>query len=357
VQASQLFLAATFLLCLSFGYSKATTNLDAGSEVCATGDLACVMWVELRRTEGEVRFSLQVSDQAKFNVARKSYAGRVVIDIDGAMIAPDITTLPAGSGVVTGIRGANHTDSARIVLDVANPAAARQARVESDGGGWLRVILDESAADEMLNEPVPLEQSPPSVVDAQSAHEQAVALVRQDDLEGALESIAAARRSFPEAVGLMVDEIVMLNWAGRHEDALSHAEALAEASLPGFAYKALGRSARALGRYDTAEFWFRRAHRVEPEDAASVAGLSLSLADAGHAGEARQILRGAPEDIRQHAIFWMASAYVHETQGNHLAAVLDYDAALARKPGDESAQKAKSLALQALLQADNLTLN
>ncbi len=127
--------------------------------------------------------------------------------------------------------------------------------------------------------------------------------------------------------------------------------------MPPFAYKAMGRSARALGRYETAEFWFRRARRAEPDDPAAVAGLAISLADLGLVGEARDLLEKVADSTRDSSVYWMASAYVHESAGEPLAAVLDYDAALARDPDDPKASKARQLALQALLRSDTLSLD
>ena len=69
------------------------------------------------------------------------------------------------------------------------------------------------------------------------------------------------------------------------------------------------------------------------------------------------MLDSVQESARDSALFWMASAYVHEAAGSPLSAVLDYDAALVRSPGDERAMKARTLALQALMQSGDLSLD
>src|SRR5690606_3907397 len=85
------------------------------------------------------------------------------------------------------------------------------------------------------------------------------------------------------------DQIVVLGWAGRDEEALSRAAGLDLARAPAYVLEGIGRSARNLQRFDLAHSAYRRSLAAHPDRAESLTGLALTLSDQGRHAEAARV--------------------------------------------------------------------
>ena len=133
----------------------------------------------------------------------------------------------------------------------------------------------------------------PAAAQAIDAHGAAIELARGGEYAGALaalERLAAAR---PDDLRIVFDQIVVLGWAGRDEEALSRAAGIDLSRAPAYVLEGIGRSARNRGRFDLAHAVYRQALHADPDRTESLIGLALTLSDQGRHAEAAKLLDDA----------------------------------------------------------------
>lgn len=114
-------------------------------------DAARIEAVRLGAQEQQTRLALDLSAAAEHRLftlpATADKPPRVVLDLRPGRLADGALPLPAGTGVVTRVRGANREDgSVRIVLDLAQAARPRSFVLPPDGRYGHRLVVDLEAA-------------------------------------------------------------------------------------------------------------------------------------------------------------------------------------------------------------------
>lgn len=167
-------------------------------------------------------------------------------------------------------------------------------------------------------------------------HRRAVGLARDGQLEPAIALLEAVRQRSPRYAPAAHDSVLVLGWAGRHEQALHLFDSL-PAPVPTYVVGAAARSARDLRDYDRALALFRdavgREHRARGGDQTPyVAGEVLVLADANRGDVA---VNRADADItrRRRTVEVMeAAAYAEERAGRPFDALARTNAVLQLDP-------------------------
>ena len=99
--------------------------------------------VRIATQNGKTRIAVDLSQRVEHKIFMLSNPHRVVIDIMPARIERSALPLPAGSGAVRRIRGANRKDgTVRIVLDMATPAKPRSFLLAPNGKQGDRLVVD-----------------------------------------------------------------------------------------------------------------------------------------------------------------------------------------------------------------------
>ena len=183
----------------------------------------------------------------------------------------------------------------------------------------------------------------------EAAHEQAVELARNGDLEEALTILADLRDAAPEDLSLLYDETVILNWAGFDDRALANAESIDVDTAPDYVLETVGKAARNTGRFGEAIRWYGALYSRAPDNLDARLGLAFSHADAGNPEEARRLLTFPPGEDHSRIHLDLAEAYIHERAGRLIDALDRYQRILDYDPGNTAALRGLALVLRDLL--------
>ncbi|MBL8698077.1 MAG: poly-beta-1,6 N-acetyl-D-glucosamine export porin PgaA [Alphaproteobacteria bacterium] len=177
-------------------------------------------------------------------------------------------------------------------------------------------------------------------------HRRAVALAREGKLEPAVALLDDVRRRAPDYAPAAQDAVIVLGWAGRHEEALRLFDSL-RAPVPTYVIGAAARSARDLRDYDRALRLYRDATAREyrgGDPTPFVAGEVLVLADANRGDVA---VNRADADLtrrKRSADVLEAAAYAELRAGRPFDALSRTNAVLQIEP-----ERRESLRRRALL--------
>ncbi len=99
--------------------------------------------VRIASQDGKTRVALDLNRRVEHKIFTLSNPHRVVIDIKPGRIERSALPLPAGTGAVRRIRGANRADgTVRIVLDMLTPAKPRSFLLAPNGRQGDRLVID-----------------------------------------------------------------------------------------------------------------------------------------------------------------------------------------------------------------------
>ncbi|HLS55928.1 MAG TPA: tetratricopeptide repeat protein, partial [Zeimonas sp.] len=180
----------------------------------------------------------------------------------------------------------------------------------------------------------------PVPAQASDAHGAAIELARGGEHAAALAALERLAAERPEDLGLVFDQVVVLGWAGRDEEALFRAAGLDLARAPAYVLEGIGRSARNLKRFDLAHSVYRRSLDAHPDRTESLTGLALTLSDQGRHAEAARLLdealaapgQGIPERAGRRATLLVARATAAEFAGDWVGALSFHQRALQAEP-------------------------
>lgn len=111
--------------------------------------------VRIAERDGRTRVALDLSGPAAHKLFTLSNPHRVVIDIKPGRFAPGALPLPAGTGAVRRLRGANREDgSLRLVLDMQRAMPVRSFDLPADGSHGNRLVIDLGVAQRRADAPV-----------------------------------------------------------------------------------------------------------------------------------------------------------------------------------------------------------
>ena len=184
-------------------------------------------------------------------------------------------------------------------------------------------------------------------------HDAAVLAARDGKLEQSLEQLAKLRSEYPTERLLLIDETIVLSWAGRDAAVLDNARLL-DPALDSFdVVPVVAKSYRNLEQYEEAVAWYEAALARKPEDVDARLGLVMSLADGGDYSRAEAELDRFSQDEARTVPVLRVKAYLMQAQGRLLEVLSSYDAMLASHPGDRDVLRDKALLLRELLMPEH----
>ena len=183
-------------------------------------------------------------------------------------------------------------------------------------------------------------------------HRRAVALAREGQIDAALALLETVRQRAPGYSPAAHDMVVVLNWGGRHEQALRSFDS-APAPIPTDVIGAAARSARELHQYDRALTLFRDAvareyHARGGDLTPFVAGEVLVLADANFTDKA---INRADADLakrRRTADVLEAAAYAEQRADRLFDALARTNAVLEIEPTRRESLRRRAFLLSAI---------
>lgn len=111
--------------------------------------------VRIAERDGATRVALDLSGPASHKLFTLKNPDRVVVDIKPGRFAAGALPLPAGTGAVGGLRGANREDgSLRLVLDMQRAVPVRSFDIPANGTSGNRLVIDLGTPVRQSNAPV-----------------------------------------------------------------------------------------------------------------------------------------------------------------------------------------------------------
>ncbi len=173
---------------------------------------------------------------------------------------------------------------------------------------------------------------PPRAVRRQQ--EQAVLLARAGRTGEAADRLAALHRQWPRDRAITNDLIVLLTWAGRYDKAVTLFATRPADQYPDYVLFAVTNSYRNLHNPDAGLRILDDLLARQPGNQPWQLRKALLLIDKGSLDPARNILADIGRHGKKDRDFYLARAYLHERQHKRIAALADYQGALALRPQD-----------------------
>jgi biofilm PGA synthesis protein PgaA len=182
-----------------------------------------------------------------------------------------------------------------------------------------------------------------------SSHARAIELAHAGEYDDSLAIIDELRAADPANLQLRYDQIVVLGWAGRDEQAIALVSGIEAEDAPGYVLHAMAKSWRNLGNFDDAARWYSVLLGQNDRDLEARTGLAMAFADAGRFADARQVLDADPDPDSNHVRLRLTEGYVLERQGRPLEALASYQDVLDGQPGNRAALRPMVLLLRSIL--------
>ncbi len=176
-------------------------------------------------------------------------------------------------------------------------------------------------------------------------HEQAVQLARQGDYQNALHQLERLHAKKPADRGITGDLIVIAGWAGQYEQARNLYEKSAPDIFPEYVHYAMVNVYRNLHNPEKGLQLLDGLLKKHPDTFRWQVRRALLLIDMGRLDLAEQILQELAGRAVNSKDLSLASAYLHETRRDWLAALADYQNALSLAPKDRELLKKQVQAL------------
>ncbi len=179
-------------------------------------------------------------------------------------------------------------------------------------------------------------------------HEQAVLLARKGQLKQAVLQLEKLHRQNPASDSITNDLIVIAGWAHRYEEAKTLFEKKKPDSYPEYVRYAMVNVYRSLKKPETGLQILQGLLRQHPDNIAWQLRKALLLIDIKDLDQAEIILSSLADKAANMKDFHLASAYLHESRKKWLAALGDYENALALLPKDFLLRRKEILSLDQL---------
>lgn len=140
---------------------------------------------------------------------------------------------------------------------------------------------------------------------------EAVAAARSGHYSQALEFLYPYLERYRRDAHAHAETLVVLEWAGRYQEAVVLALSRPDLQLPLYASKSVLRSVRASGWFDDGERFLRPALEHAPDDPELLSLQIHLLADRQRLDDALQLAGQALQDHPQYADLWLAKYYLH----------------------------------------------
>ena len=178
----------------------------------------------------------------------------------------------------------------------------------------------------------------------QQQHEQAVLLARHGDYAAALARLESLHSKNPADQDITGDLIVIAGWAGQYERARTLFEQNGAVVYPEYVQYAMVNVYRSLRNPEKGLRILDALLQRHPDNIRWQVHRALLLIDIGKLDMAERLLKKLAGQVVNRDIF-LATAYLHESQQNWLAALADYQNALALAPKDRELMKKQMEAL------------
>lgn len=182
-----------------------------------------------------------------------------------------------------------------------------------------------------------------------SPHARAIDLARAGEFDDSLALFEELRAADPADLELLYDQIVVLGWADRDEQAIALASGIDAEIAPDYVLRSIAKSWRNLRNFEDAAKWYSMLLARSERDIEARAGLAMVYADAGRYEEARQVLNAHPDPETDQVQLNLAAGYIAERQGRPLEALASYQSVLDSEPGNRPALRAMVLLLRSIL--------
>src|SRR5450830_124151 len=120
-----------------------------------------------------------------------------------------------------------------------------------------------------------------SSLEVDKQYQQVLKDARAGHLESAISALGQLVERFPQRQDILRDYVVVLGWAGNHDEALALYDRIDIPSSPAYVIEGLASSARHQQRYEFAESLYRQSMARFPERIEPQIGLAYTLADQG----------------------------------------------------------------------------
>jgi biofilm PGA synthesis protein PgaA len=182
-----------------------------------------------------------------------------------------------------------------------------------------------------------------------SPHARAIELARAGEFDDSLALIDELRATDPANPQLRYDQVVILGWAGRDEQAIALGSGIDTEDAPGYVLHTMAKSWRNLGNFEDAAKWYSKLLGQDDRDLEARIGLAMVYADDGRFADARQVLGEHPAPENNLVRLSLTEGYILERQGRPLEALASYQGVLDSQPGNRSALRAMVLLLRSIL--------
>jgi biofilm PGA synthesis protein PgaA len=182
-----------------------------------------------------------------------------------------------------------------------------------------------------------------------SPHARAIELARAGEFHESLALIDELRAADTANLQLRYDQIVVLGWAGRDEEAIAVAAEIDAKHAPDYVLHSVAKSQRNLGHFEDAAESYASLLQQSDRDIEARVGLAMVYADAGRFADARQVLGAHPDPENSHVRLSLTEGYILERQGRPLEALASYQVVLDSEPGNRAALRATVLLLRSIL--------
>ena len=180
-------------------------------------------------------------------------------------------------------------------------------------------------------------------------HEAAVLAARNGEFDHALQQLEQLRQQYPEHRRLLVDETIILSWAGRDSAVLANASLLNAATDSLDVVVVVAKSNRNLGQFAEASAWYDAVLDRQADNVDARLGLVMSLTDAGDFARAESELAEFPAEVAATIPVLRGNAYLLQAQGRLLEVLPAYDRMLVADPGNRDVLRDKAMVLRQLL--------
>jgi len=180
-------------------------------------------------------------------------------------------------------------------------------------------------------------------------HRQAVSQARAGEFNEAIQSLTRLRSEYPSDRSLLLDQTLVLAWAGRDREVVENSSLIDQDGDPVVILNAVAKSLRNIQKFSEASDWYHMAIAREPEQLDARLGLAMTLADAGQFKLAQEQVDAIALEQQQTPGVLEARLYLMQKAGRQLESLSVYDELLATDPQNNQALRNKTLLLRSLL--------
>ncbi|MEO6983998.1 MAG: tetratricopeptide repeat protein, partial [Paralcaligenes sp.] len=187
-----------------------------------------------------------------------------------------------------------------------------------------------------------------SMATSPKSYDALITEARAGHYEPALVMLREYGQQHPSNQRAVYDHIIIAQWAGKNDEALSAYETLGPAAMhmPPAALSAAARASRDTKRWDQALALYRQGRKRFPQDPTFALGEVMVLADSGQTNQAMTIAQSLVNKAPKNPAYHLALEYVYHSTHSPYDALREADRAFTMAPENAAAVRKYILALQ-----------